>query len=60
MNKEGTPYSYYKTSGALKPEDFQTLLDYTVECVKKLVADLSGGKINITPYRLGKQSPCRA
>lgn len=57
-NKEGSPYSNYGNSGALKPEDFAALLDYTVQCVCRLAGDLSGGKIAITPYRLGKQSPC--
>ena len=57
-NKEGNPFSNYGKSGALKPEDFEALLNYAVECVKKLAGDLSGGKIDITPYRLGKTSPC--
>jgi ATP-dependent helicase/nuclease subunit B len=56
--KEGTPYGHYNSSGALKPDDFEALLNYTVECVCRLALDLSGGKIDITPYRLGKQSPC--
>ncbi|MBL7214793.1 MAG: exodeoxyribonuclease V subunit gamma [Phycisphaerae bacterium] len=58
INKDGDPYSNYKISGALKPEDFHALLNYTVEYVCKLAGDLSGGKIDITPYRLGKASPC--
>ncbi len=57
-NKEGSHYSYYKTSGALRPEDFAALLSYTEQCVQKLATKLSDGKIDITPYRLGKQSPC--
>jgi ATP-dependent helicase/nuclease subunit B len=58
VNKEGEPYSYYKTSGVLKPEDFQALLDHTERCVKKLIADLTDGCIRITPYRIGTNSPC--
>ena len=58
VNKDGTPYSYYKTSGALKPDDFAALLDHTERCIKKLIADLSSGCISITPYRIGTSSPC--
>jgi ATP-dependent helicase/nuclease subunit B len=56
--KDGDPCGNYNSSGALKPDDFAALLNYTVECVCRLAADLSGGKIDITPYRLGKTSPC--
>lgn len=58
VNKEGDPYSHYKTSGALKPDDFATLLDHAEQCIKKLVTDLSGGCIAITPFRIGTNSPC--
>ena len=57
ISKDG-PYGNYASSGALKPEDFDALLKYTVECVKKLVEQLADGKIDITPYRLGTGSPC--
>ena len=58
VNKDGEPYSYYNSSGAMKPDDFQTLLDYTEQCIKKLMTDLAAGCISITPYRIGTQSPC--
>ena len=58
VNKDGEPYSYYNSSGALKPDDFQSLLDYTEQCIKKLIMDLAAGCIAITPYRIGTQSPC--
>ncbi len=57
-SKDGDPYGNYKNSGALKPEDFAALLNYTEACVRKLVQDLSAGRIDITPYRLGTESPC--
>lgn len=57
-SKDGDPCGNYNSSGALKPDDFEALLSYTIECVCKLAADLSGGKIDITPYRLGRVSPC--
>jgi ATP-dependent helicase/nuclease subunit B len=58
VNKDGEPYSYYNSSGALPPEDFQSLLNYTEQRIKKLMTDLSAGCIAITPYRIGTSSPC--
>jgi ATP-dependent helicase/nuclease subunit B len=34
------------------------LLDYTEQCIKKLIADLSAGSISVTPFRIGTSSPC--
>ena len=58
VNKDGEPYSYYKTSSALKPDDFDALLEHTERCIKKLVTDLTAGTIAITPYRIGTNTPC--
>jgi ATP-dependent helicase/nuclease subunit B len=58
VNKDGDPYSNYRISGALKPGDFAALLSFAEHRVVKLAAELSGGKIDITPYRLGTTSPC--
>jgi ATP-dependent helicase/nuclease subunit B len=58
VNKDGTPYSYYKTSGVLKPDDFTALLGHTERCIKKLIENLTAGCISITPYRIGTNSPC--
>lgn len=58
VGKDGSPYGNYKNSGSLKPEDFQTLLNYTETCIKKLLTDLTAGCISITPYRIGTNSPC--
>ena len=57
QGKDG-PLGNYKNSGALKPEDFASLLDYTERIVVKLAAEMAGGQIGATPYRLGKKSPC--
>jgi ATP-dependent helicase/nuclease subunit B len=58
VNKDGEPYSHYNSSGAMKPDDFQVLLDYTEQRIKKLMTDLAAGTIRITPYRIGTQSSC--
>ena len=57
QGKDG-PYGNYRNSGALKPDDFDALLAYTEKRVTQLAAELTDGKIDITPYRLGKKSPC--
>ncbi|MHC4772749.1 MAG: PD-(D/E)XK nuclease family protein, partial [Planctomycetota bacterium] len=58
VNKDGDPYSHYKNSGALKPDDFAALLDHTERRIKQLVTDLTAGCIRITPFRKGTESPC--
>ncbi|MHC5154976.1 MAG: PD-(D/E)XK nuclease family protein, partial [Planctomycetota bacterium] len=58
VNKDGDPYSHYKNSGALKPDDFAALLDHTERQIKQLVTDLTAGCIRITPFRKGTESPC--
>ena len=58
VGKDGQPYGHYKTSGAIQPADFETLLTYA----RRLIADLAGGirsgTIAARPYRLGKVTPC--
>lgn len=57
-SKEQQPYSYYKTSDALRPEDFQATLDFAERKIRELVTRQIAGDIRAFPYRLGKQSPC--
>jgi len=57
-DKEGQPYSYYGNSGALRPEDFETLLAYGRRKIGELAAGVKSGLIAAEPYRIGKTSPC--
>jgi len=51
-------YGNYGNSGALKPEDFDKVLEFTEHKIIKLAEDILSGKIQVRPYRLGTQSPC--
>ncbi|MBN1818714.1 MAG: PD-(D/E)XK nuclease family protein, partial [Sedimentisphaerales bacterium] len=55
--KEGA-YGYFSSSGALLPEQFERLLTFTRSKILELAFRLCEGAIDITPYRLGRQSPC--
>ncbi len=51
-------FGYYSNSGSLKPDDFNKVLDYTREKIKALAQKILSGNIDVSPYRLGNQSPC--
>jgi ATP-dependent helicase/nuclease subunit B len=52
------PYGHFSSSGALKPDQFKHLLEFTRTKIIQLAAQITSGCINITPYRLGTTSPC--
>lgn len=58
LKKEQTPYGSYKTSGALRPEHFRLLLNFTENKIIRLAEQILSGRIEIAPARLNKQSPC--
>ncbi|MFC1675617.1 PD-(D/E)XK nuclease family protein [Planctomycetota bacterium] len=51
-------YGYYNRSGALRRCDFDKMLEFAKGKIIELVGDIVSGKIEITPYRLGSESPC--
>ena len=51
-------YGNYNVSGALKPGDFEKVLQFTREKIVQLAEDIISGRIDISPYRLGGKSPC--
>ena len=51
-------YGNYARSGALKPDDFKSLLQFAGQKIILLAQELVSGKIDISPYRLGQVSPC--
>ena len=57
MSKDG-PYGNFKTSGALKPGQLEKVLDMTRSRIAELAGFIFAGRINITPYRINKKSPC--
>ncbi len=52
-------YGYYYNSGSLRPDDFNAILDYACKEIVTLAKEIISGKIDVNPYRLGLESPCR-
>jgi ATP-dependent helicase/nuclease subunit B len=51
-------YGYYSSSGSLKPDDFDKVLDFAGRKIIKLAGEIFSGKIEVRPYRLNNLSPC--
>jgi ATP-dependent helicase/nuclease subunit B len=56
-SKDGQ-YGDYGKSGALRPNDFEKVLEFTGKKIVELVGEILSGKIQVSPYRLGTMSPC--
>jgi ATP-dependent helicase/nuclease subunit B len=59
LKKEQTPYGDYSRSGAIKPAEFEGLLKFARQKIIQTAEQIISGCIDITPYRLGKVSPCK-
>jgi ATP-dependent helicase/nuclease subunit B len=55
---KGQPYGHFSRSGALKPDQFAGLLEFTRTRIMRFADQITSGQIDITPYRLGNASPC--
>ena len=51
-------YGYYATSGVLKPDDFERVLEFARNKMIALAAEIMAGRIDVQPYRLGTQAAC--
>jgi ATP-dependent helicase/nuclease subunit B len=51
-------YGNYARSGALKPDDFEKVLQFAEQRIAQLAQEIISGKIDVNPYRLGGVSPC--
>ena len=56
-SKDGQ-YGDYGKSGALKPDDFDKVLEFARQRIAGLAAEILSGRIEVRPYRLGTESPC--
>jgi len=56
-SKDGQ-YGDYVRSGALRPNDFEKILEFTGKKIVELAVEILSGKIQVRPYRLGTMSPC--
>ncbi len=58
VTTKGDQYGYEKTTGALRPADFESLLRYTEHKTVRLAEEILSGRIEAKPYRLRGYSPC--
>ncbi|MDH4241246.1 MAG: exodeoxyribonuclease V subunit gamma, partial [Phycisphaerae bacterium] len=58
ISSKDDQYGDYGRSGALKPDDFDKVLEFTEQRIIELAAKILSGKIEVRPYRLGTESPC--
>ena len=56
-SKDGQ-YGDYGKSGALKPDDFDEVLEYAEQRIVELAGEILSGKVEVRPYRLSTVSPC--
>lgn len=58
VSKKDGQYGYYASSGALRPDDFDKFLEYAEQKICDLTAQMSKGRIEVSPYRLNTEVPC--
>jgi len=58
VTKDGQPYGSYGNRGALKPVDFEKVLEFTKGKIVTLAEEIASGRIDAQPYRIGTESPC--
>ncbi|RKY23303.1 MAG: hypothetical protein DRP62_06190 [Planctomycetota bacterium] len=58
ITSKNKQYGDYGKSGALRPGDFEKVLEFTERKIIQLAEQILSGKIDIKPYKLGKERPC--
>jgi ATP-dependent helicase/nuclease subunit B len=58
VTKDGSPYGSYNNRGALKPEDFQRVLNYCEKKIAEIAQAIVTGCIDVKPFKLGTASAC--
>jgi len=58
VTKDGRPYGSYGNRGVLKPDDYKKVLEFTEKQIVRLAKDITSGRIDIQPCRIGTESPC--
>lgn len=58
VTKGNGQYGRYATSGALNPADFERVLQFAQDKIVALAAEITAGRIDVHPYRLGTQTAC--
>ena len=58
VSANDTQYGNYAISGALRPRDFEVLLQFSEQKITQLAQEIVAGTIMVRPYRLRQKSPC--
>jgi ATP-dependent helicase/nuclease subunit B len=58
IGKDAAPYGHYGNSGALRPEEFDNLLEFVKSKIISHAEKILSGQIDILPYRSSGQVPC--
>ena len=58
VTSKNQQYGDYGKSAALRPNDFEKVLQFTGTKILQLAGEIISGKIDARPYRIGTQSPC--
>ncbi len=59
ISKDEGAYGSYNKRGALKPDDFESVLQFAERKMIDLGEDIVSGKIDISPCKLGSETACR-
>ncbi len=58
VSKEKGQFGNYDSSGALKPADFEKVVQFTQNKIVQMSEEIISGKINVWPYRIGTEVAC--
>lgn len=58
ISKEKGQFGNYDSSGALMPDDFALLQQFTQNKIIQMAEEITSGKINVWPYRIGTEVAC--
>ncbi len=58
ISKKDAEYGWYSSSDALRPDDFEKVLEFTEQKIIQMVEEIISGKIEVHPYKLGTETPC--
>ncbi len=58
VTANGQQYGHYEKTDALSAEDFEFVLRFAERKIIELVGEITEGKIDVSPYRLGNDTAC--
>ncbi|MBN1795648.1 MAG: exodeoxyribonuclease V subunit gamma [Sedimentisphaerales bacterium] len=59
ITKKDSQYGRYSQSGALKEDHFEKVMEFAQEKITGLVHQILKGRIEVSPYRLNTETPCK-